>query len=369
MGCDTCQCCQYACARFKRVRARVGRVGMFATQHYRVSVRATDMACYHPQCVLVPSCGPVRFLQQDYPVGSTPLGRIVYVPCGNCLGCRLDRRHEVTVLQCCEAAVSQHSNWFITLTYAHNPVTLVKSDIQAFNEQMRKYMKYHGFKWRFYGCGEYGGQFGRPHFHMSVFDVPDSVMLGIDLDVDSFKARRRALEKGRILRLPAPLVDSEGREYWQSPIIAERWTYGAHKIYRANRQTFEYVAGYVVKKLTGKAGKEWREKEGKISEFQFQSRPSIGRPWFDRYKDSIAVPHGDSLVNDCVAVGDVQWRVPRLMSKWFERDDGLALKRLVSHIRQANGPAVPDRADLARRENFAKYRALQFNKERNNEKE
>lgn len=332
------------------------------------------MACYHPRCVLVPPKGRVKFLSSDEPIGPVPagLGRVVYLPCGNCLGCRLDRRHDLAVLQSLEADVSVHSNWFVTLTYAGDEYagsSLVKRHVQAFNERMRKFMQYHRLRWRFYGCGEYGGEFGRPHYHLSVFDVPDEIMLGVDKDYDALSARRNGLNHGRLVRLPSPLVDSEGRPYWQSQVIEDRWPFGSHKIYRASPETFEYVAGYVVKKLTGKAGADWRKETGKISEFQFQSRPSIGRPWFDRYKDSIAVAHDGKLYNDLVSVGRIKWRVPRIMMKWFAREKGEDYARLVSDIRLASSDPVPDRQDLKRREDFAKYRASQFNKERKKENE
>lgn len=335
------------------------------------------MACYHPQCYLLPSGGGrAKHLLSPEPVGPCPLGRIVYLPCGGCLGCRLDRRHELAVLQSCEAAVSEHSNWFLTLTYDDwkcieltgiAPYSLEKSHIRTFNELMRKFMSYHGLQWRFYGCGEYGGQFGRPHFHLSVFNVPDEIMLGVDKDLEALELRRKGLNYGRLCKLPAPLRDADGREYWHSPIVADRWPYGSHKIYRATKETFEYVAGYVVKKLTGRDGKAWRLQEHKCSEFQFQSRPSIGRPWFDRYFQSIAQPDRCKLVNDCVAVANVEWRCPRIFSRWIDAMDcfdGPKVREYLSELRQIGREPVPDYADLKRKEDFAKYRASQFNKER-----
>lgn len=75
---------------------------------------------------------------------------------------------------------------FVTLTYdnenlprsENNFATLVKKDYQDFMKRLRinvqRECEYHGvkpYKISYYACGEYGGKFGRPHYHAIIFNV------------------------------------------------------------------------------------------------------------------------------------------------------------------------------------------------------
>jgi hypothetical protein len=78
-----------------------------------------------------------------------------------------------------ENAVHEKSR-FITLTYREETMPrrgldgrgiLVKSDLQNFFKRYRKISRIPGLK--YYACGEYGGETGRPHYHAIVFgDCP-----------------------------------------------------------------------------------------------------------------------------------------------------------------------------------------------------
>ncbi len=316
----------------------------------------------------------------DFPAGNHPLGRVVYLPCGGCLACRRERRQELTLLQCCEASL-HNDNWFITLTYEDwptiqltgmAPYSLSKVHLSTFCESMRKYARYHGSDFRFFACGEYGERYGRPHYHMSVFGLSPE-LLGIAENFDASKFRRKGiLHDGKFIRsLSRTVKDSKGNEYWQSHVIEVRWPYGVHKIYRANRETMQYVAGYVTKKLTGDGGVDFRS-SGKISEFQVQSRPSIGRPWFERYFDSISQVDGEKLVNDVVSVYDIQWKCPRIFDRWLQsRDyfDGPLISEKIKFLRTLGYPLMPDRQALKCKADFDRYSAAHFKDNNRSHKE
>lgn len=230
-------------------------------------------------------------------------------------------------------------------------------------------MQYHGLKWRFYGCGEYGDIYHRPHYHLSVFNVPDDIML--DNYQDDSRIYQRSLDNGRFCRIPSPLRDENGNEYWRSSVISNRWKYGNVQIYRACKETYQYVAGYVVKKLTGKLADEHYKKLGIIPEFSFQSRPSIGRSWFDRYYRSLSTPFGDKLVNDVVSISGMNFKIPRIFGKWIDsldQFDGPVHRKLLSEIRSKAYNAVPDFEDLRRKRNFILYKNERY-KLNNNHKE
>lgn len=344
------------------------------------------MSCTNPQCAFVPLKGgsPIFCRLSDQPKGTffhPTYGycRVVYLPCGGCLSCRRERRQELTLLQCCEASLND-DNWFITLTYDDKyfysrnsipPRSLIRDHLSDFCESMRHYCRYNGGTFRFFACGEYGDRYGRPHYHLSVFGLSPS-LLDFPLVDDVREYQRRALTNGRLLKIKPGTIDSEGREYWQSPVISAKWPYGSHKIFRASRETFQYVAGYVTKKLTGKLGRDF-EASGRIREFQAQSRPSIGRPWFDRFCSSLSNPtESGELINDCVAISGIEWKCPRIFSKWlasYDHFDGKKIVDRLSALRQLGYTELePDRDDLKRISDFERYRAAQA-KQNNKHKE
>jgi len=67
------------------------------------------------------------------------------VPCGRCIGCRLERSRQDAVRSCHEASLYE-DNCFITLTYSDEfvPVngSLVKSHFQDFMKDLRSYVSY-----------------------------------------------------------------------------------------------------------------------------------------------------------------------------------------------------------------------------------
>lgn len=121
------------------------------------------MQCFHPITLK-------RNRGGDYNVSSY---NSFVVPCGRCLACRSNKSREWSFRIQCEALMSK-SVWFVTLTYddCHLPcnyetgeVTLVKKDMSSFLKRLRNYLP----PLRFFGCGEYGDKFGRPHYHILLF--------------------------------------------------------------------------------------------------------------------------------------------------------------------------------------------------------
>lgn len=127
---------------------------------------------------------------------------------------------------------------YITLTYDDDHLPgdggVHKKELQNFFKRLRKRLfNERGIKIRYFACGEYGDQDGRPHYHAIVFGV----WLGLDL-------------------------------------LKEEWGKGFVKRGYCNQKTCSYVAGYVAKKVGSKAS--IRDKD-KPKEFQLMSRrPGIG---------------------------------------------------------------------------------------------
>lgn len=61
---------------------------------------------------------------------------------------------------------------FLTLTYKHNPVVIVKKDIQDFIKRLRINIERKvdkNIKIKYFGCCEYGTLKGRPHAHLIIY--------------------------------------------------------------------------------------------------------------------------------------------------------------------------------------------------------
>ena len=114
----------------------------------------------------------------------------VQVPCGQCIGCRLERSRQWAI-RCVHEASLYDDNCFITLTYTDENLPcrgnrdcdkcdhfkekrcdglergLCKRDFQLFLKRLRKMF---GKGVRYHHCGEYGEQLGRPHHHACLFN-------------------------------------------------------------------------------------------------------------------------------------------------------------------------------------------------------
>ena len=123
------------------------------------------MTCYHPIPAYRTATG-VSFSQlaRDDHIGS------IEILCGQCWGCRL-RRAQDWELRITHEAAMWPRNCFVTLTYGRDQLppngSLCHRDFQLFMKRLRKVF----IDARFYMCGEYGEENGRPHFHACLFNV------------------------------------------------------------------------------------------------------------------------------------------------------------------------------------------------------
>lgn len=144
----------------------------------------------------------------------------VEIPCGRCVGCRLDFARQWSTR--CVLEMAYHSyNYFVTLTYNESccPRWLVKRDLQLFIKRLRQELGYQdNERIRYFACGEYGTENKRPHYHLILFCDKPLVL--------SFRGPNRFL----------------------SSTISKCWTFGFHEVSFAEPGTCAYVAGYVNKK-------------------------------------------------------------------------------------------------------------------------
>jgi hypothetical protein len=207
--------------------------------------------------------------------------RSLELPCGQCVGCRLERSRQWAI-RCMHEASLYKNNCFITLTYddQHLPddYSLHYDDFQRFMKRLRK--RYQGKTIRFYMAGEYGENFGRPHFHACIFNL--------DFE-DKYLWQK---------------TDS-GSKIYRSKILEELWPFGYSSIGEVNFQSAAYVARYIMKKVTGDMADQHYEEvnftTGEIiqrkPEFNKMSlKPGIGYKWYQKFKDDV-YPHDYVIVN------------------------------------------------------------------------
>lgn len=217
------------------------------------------MACFHP---LLAWRGrspgrsgkvPVVFKQED------SCGVSVELPCGQCIGCRLERSRQWAV-RCMHEASLWERNAFVTLTYAEDRVpdsgSLVLRDFQLFCKRLRK----RAGSFRFFHCGEYGERLGRPHYHACLF--------GLDFD-------------DKVL-----YTERNGVKLYVSPLLGDVWGHGFATVGDVTFESAAYVARYVLKKVTGDGAED--HYGDKSPEYVTMSRrPGIGRGWYDRFKSEV----------------------------------------------------------------------------------
>ena len=233
------------------------------------------MTCFFPRVAWLPINGTVnpytgdgRILLYKSPPGyvsgsgqhSGDFKRIT-VPCGQCIGCRLDKTAS-WALRCMHESHLHEFNCFITLTFNDDNLapdfSLHKEDFVNFMKRLRKLYDYkYSTKIRFFHSGEYGDKNFRPHHH--------AILFGIDFPDKKYWKKSKS-----------------GADIYRSETLERLWPYGYSSVGNVTYQSCGYVARYCLKKITGKAGEEYYR--GRIPPYITMSRrPGIGRDWIEKY--------------------------------------------------------------------------------------
>lgn len=177
-------------------------------------------------------------------------------PCGQCMPCRFNRRrmwqHRIMLEGLCH-----RDNCFVTLSYSNFHMrsvtprpgadamsaaeiramtwrmsdigTLRRKDLQDWLKRLRKAIL--PLKLRFCGCGEYGDESGRPHYHVILFGYPTCA-------------------RGRTRRH----IGSDRAVAWDCcpncDLIQRTWPFGDVDLGTLTSDSAAYVSKYVVKKMT-----------------------------------------------------------------------------------------------------------------------
>lgn len=167
---------------------------------------------------------PIMFSQRD---GFSDIP--IDVPCGRCIGCKLERSRQWAT-RCMHEASMHKKNVFITLTYSDEHLPYDQSlDLDHFQKFMKRLRKKHPHV-RFYHCGEYGEKTGRPHYHAILFNCDF-------LDKKIYTIRNE-------------------NPVYVSQELNNIWGYGLCEIGSVTFESAGYVARYCTKKITGDFAEE-----------------------------------------------------------------------------------------------------------------
>lgn len=256
------------------------------------------MPCYSPMKAYRPLSNvdggrlvfnPAKALNPDNPIT---------LPCGQCVGCRIATSQEAAT-RCLHESQMHPENAFITLTFSddHLPenYSIAKRDLQLFLKRLRKHCGKK--KIRYFGNGEYGDQFDRPHYHLLIFnhDFNDKVLHSI-----------------------CPHTD---QKLYTSEQLTSLWKFGHSSTGAVTYQSAAYVARYIMKKINGDlavdhyirqhpTNKTWNAVE---PEFVLRSG-NLGLSWFHKYKS-------DCFPSDFLVVDGRQTRVPRFYDTLLKKEE------------------------------------------------
>nr|WAE43866.1 MAG: replication initiator protein [Microviridae sp.] len=300
------------------------------------------MPCYHPLQAYLPvgGSGDKKVLFSDF----GDHGSAIKLPCGQCIGCRLEYSRQWAV-RCVHEASLYERNCFITLTYSDDSElydgNLHVEHFQKFMKRFRK--KFPGDRIRFFHCGEYGEKRGRPHYHACIFnfDFSDRVYFGT----------------------------RKGVKLYTSEVLATLWPDGFSSVGDVTFESAAYVARYVCKKITGKLKDKHYLDNGiidfdtgelvaKKQEYTTMSRrPGVGAGFLKDFVKQI-------YPLDVVRCRDRDMRPPKYYDYLYEQDECSYLDvikhRRVERAVKVSSDSTPDR--LLARETVEKAKLSLFGK-------
>lgn len=295
------------------------------------------MPCYHPIPAWQGEILPSGKRGMVFKVGSSEPALSILehkLPCGQCIGCRLDYALDWAV-RCVHEMQMHESNCFVTCTYDKMPPdeSLQLEHWQLFMKLIRNEFG----PTRHFHAGEYGSENGRPHDHALLFGIDfadkktfTKTQAGSWIYVSDKLSGlwKKASSTGGYCSLGEVTFESAG--------YLARYLIGRPTLRRKVKDSYgNYVVGsdgLFVREWTDEAiaryGERIDRKTGEIvlakrPEYLTMSRnPGIGATWFEKYWSDV-YPH------DYVRIrGDVKMPPPRTYDVWYEKKNPVDMRRI-----------------------------------------
>lgn len=211
-------------------------------------------------------------------------GGAIELPCGRCIGCRIQRTQH-WAMRCMHEAKMHDANSFITLTYGENcEPSLNYRHFQDFMRSLRRTTPV-----RFFAAGEYGSENQRPHWHALIFG--------------------KAFDRWHQV----------SNQAWASRELADLWPHGHSSTGDVTQQSAGYVASYCVKKITGPMADQHYTRvnitTGEIIKLapemaRMSLKPGIGETYLRKYWREIYAAR-----DGVIQTGGTQLKPPRYYDK------------------------------------------------------
>jgi hypothetical protein len=232
----------------------------------------------------------------------------VILPCGKCIGCRLNHAENWAVRMMHEKDLHDE-NSFITLTYddEHLPHggTLQYDDVTKFIKRLRKVTDKN---LSYYYSGEYGDSTKRPHYHMILFGT---------------EFNEPITYKGKPNEKSHHYTSDQDHKFYTSTLLTDLWGKGHADFSNVSYDTCMYVAKYITKKinishLTPDELKssyiryvEGEEIQVAQEQARMSRKPAIGKKWLETY-------WSDVYNHDYCVIQGKKLRAPKYYDKWLE---------------------------------------------------
>lgn len=321
-------------------------------------------SCYHPlkafPTFISPDSGKQQYKVTDYDcqyvffdgnswkkhydtaLPGVGVSEFIEIPCGQCIGCRLQRSRDWANRCLLELQDHVHPGYFITLTYndlhlprrwysgeyglAYQSFSLCKRDFQLWLKRLRKNT---GQDIRYFGCGEYGPSTMRPHGHFQVFglvlddlvELPGRSELGYRYftsktieDSWSFPARD---EFGNEMECPNDASDEVKELFRRAGHVA---------IGEITWETCAYTARYITKKFLGRESQYYDFFNIEPPFSMMSLKPGIGRRYYSQHPDL----YDYEFINVSTDKGGRKFRPPRYFDRLFDIDDHVRMQEIKS---------------------------------------
>lgn len=313
-----------------------------------------EMPCYHPldawrsQSINKSGKRSLVFKEENgYP------GTYLQVPCGQCIGCRLERSRQ-WALRCVHETTLHQDSAFITLTYNEENLPedggLHKEHFQKFMKRFRKSVS--PIKLRYFHCGEYGEENKRPHYH--------AIIWGYDFPDKKLHART-----------------NNGDALYISDHLSRLWPFGFSTIGSVTFESSAYVARYIMKKVNNNNNAEkvqFRGEEKTKAEIKAYSRVhpdtgelflvepeyvtmsrghGIGQGWYEKYGE-------ETYRDDYIVERGIKMQPPKYYDKQYPDIEIIKTHRIRKAMLRAKDN-TPERLRVRENCKIAQIRSLKRN--------
>lgn len=240
----------------------------------------------------------------------------IEIPCGTCEVCKANQARLKGERAMAEASMHV-KNEVINLTYNNENMprnkagkpTLKYKDVQDFKKRLLKYWKQHygaeGIK--FLCASEYGENYGRPHYHMIMFNFET---------YDKY-------DWGE---------SKKGSKQWRSPAIEKLWGKGHVTIGEVTPETIQYVANYCLKKFKGKQAKGYYEiMDIEPENVRGSNRNGLGSSFWGEHKETYE-QHGKCFLGTFSGVKTIH--VNSYFDELIEREKGKEYLKTIKNERR-----------------------------------